>query len=374
MGCLGLRRSGQNLSSAWLGGVLSILVAAAQAAPPNDNLTNATVLTGATNFITSSNAGATREASEPYHASEEGDKSVWWSWQSPFTGSVSISTAGSSFDTLLAVYTGTTISNLQLVAANDDDGGFGDITSSLIFRAYAGETYRIAVDGFEGASGTVRLAVGHAGYPAPAWQLIDVQGRSVTSSSFRNQVLVVDFLETTCGACVEDLPDLIRLYQDISPEGLAFLGVAQDPPSVNVRYYAETHQIPYAIALDTAPMEVAFGNGIAPPTKFIIDRENMVVGTHNGGGDYAFYQKMLRPLLRGSTQVPLRARRPAGGLVLAWPATEFGYQVEAVASLGGTNWTLAPYPVVTTNDENTVTIPVFSESQFYRLRKTTNGQ
>src|SRR5689334_2667384 len=117
MGCIGLRRPCRNPSSAWLGGLLGILIAAAQAVPPNDNLTNATVLTGATNFVTAFNAGATRELGEPYHALEEGDKSVWWSWQSPFTGSASISTAGSSFDTLLAVYTGTAISNLQLVAA-----------------------------------------------------------------------------------------------------------------------------------------------------------------------------------------------------------------------------------------------------------------
>ena len=365
MGCIGLRQFGQNLSRAWLGGILSIVVVVAQAAPLNDNLTNATVLTGVTNFVTSFNFGATMEPGEPIHASVEGGKSIWWSWQSPFTGSASISTAGSSFDTLLAVYTGNAISNLQLVAANDDEGGFGVITSSLVFRAYAGETYRIAVDGFGGASGTVRLAVGRAGYPAPAWQLANLNDQVVTSSDFRNQVLVIDFWKTTCGGCVAELSDLIHLYQNLSPEGLAFIGVSEDPTTSNVRYYAETHQIPYDIAMITGAMQDVFGGGVALPTKFIIDRDNMVVRTYTGAGDYAFYQNMLRPLLRGSTQLPLRPRRQAAGLILAWPATEFGYHAEASTSLHGTNWTTVPYPVVTTNDENTVTVPLSSGNQFY---------
>jgi thiol-disulfide isomerase/thioredoxin len=375
MSCIGLRRSGQKLSSAWLGGILSLVVVAIQAAPLNDNLASATVLTGATNFVITSNAGATRESGEPYHASANGGKSVWWSWQSPFTGSASISTAGSSFDTLLAAYTGNAISNLQLVAANDDDGGFGAITSSLVFRAYAGETYRIAVDGFEGATGAVQLAIGRAGYPAPAWQITEVRSNQlVTSSGYPNKVVMIDFWETTCAACVEEMADLIQLHYDYSPDGLAILGVSKDPTNVNIRYYAETKQIPYTMARTTETMESAFGGVDGMPTKFVIDRDNRVVGAYIGGGTYSFYENILRPLLRRSTVVPLNARRHGPGLVLAWPGTESGFEIETTDSLGETNWTTASFPVVTTNNENTVTIPVSSGSQFYRLRKGTSGQ
>ena len=158
--CTGLRRVS-------LGGILCLFaVGTAPAAPPNDNLASAAVLTGVTNFATGSNDGATFEVNEPSHANAVGGKSVWWTWQSPFTGSVFISTAGSSFDTLLSVYTGDAIPNLQVVVENDDvDGGFGVVTSAVIFRAYAGEIFRIAVDGYSGATGTVRLAVGRAGSP-----------------------------------------------------------------------------------------------------------------------------------------------------------------------------------------------------------------
>src|ERR1043166_2677857 len=110
MGCVGQK----HFLGAWLGGILSVSLIATQGAPPNDNLINATVLVGTTNFVIASNVDATSESGEPYHAGSQGGSSVWWSWQSPFTGSVSVSTKGSDFDTLLAVYMGNAFSNLQM--------------------------------------------------------------------------------------------------------------------------------------------------------------------------------------------------------------------------------------------------------------------
>src|SRR6185503_19617489 len=75
-----------------------------QSVPPNDDFASATVMVGTSNVVTGSNAGATSEPGEPPHDGNPAARSVWWSWSPPATHSVSISTAGSSFDTVLAVY------------------------------------------------------------------------------------------------------------------------------------------------------------------------------------------------------------------------------------------------------------------------------
>jgi hypothetical protein len=67
-----------------------------------------------------------------------------------------IDTIGSSFDTLLGIYTGSSVSNLTVVASDDDSGGL-DGTSRAIFNVTSNTTYKIAVDGFSGFSGTVVL-------------------------------------------------------------------------------------------------------------------------------------------------------------------------------------------------------------------------
>jgi len=127
------------------------------ARPANDNFTNRIAITGSVATVTGSNPLATMEWGEPLHAGQSGGKSVWWSWTSFVSGPATFTTAGSDFNTLLAVYTGTDLSNLTAVASNDDAPGGGTTTSQVDFLATAGTTYQIAVDGYHGAAGNVVL-------------------------------------------------------------------------------------------------------------------------------------------------------------------------------------------------------------------------
>lgn len=127
--------------------------------PANDNFAGRIGLSGTSITNAGSSIGATREStSEPLHAGNIGGRSVWWTWTAPFSGYVEISTAGSSFDTLLAVYTGTAVTTLTAKASNDDDSNGGS-TSRLVFNAVAGVSYQIAVDGYNGASGNITLSL-----------------------------------------------------------------------------------------------------------------------------------------------------------------------------------------------------------------------
>ncbi len=128
---------------------------AATAPPANDSFASAAIITGASGTTTGSNVNATKEAGEPGHAGNAGGKSAWWSWTPTVSGFVTVATTGSSFDTVLAVYTGTGVNALTLVAANDDNGR--SCQSAVGFNAVAGTTYSIAVDGYDGASGSIAL-------------------------------------------------------------------------------------------------------------------------------------------------------------------------------------------------------------------------
>ncbi|MFA5983140.1 MAG: S8 family serine peptidase [Methylococcaceae bacterium] len=128
----------------------------------NDDLANNNQLLGTTNqTLTTASAFtstefSSKEASEPNHAGNVGGKSVWFEWSAPGVGIVSINTHGSTFNTLLAIYTGSAINALSPVASNDDDGSANG-TSGVTFVTTAGETYKIAVDGYNGAFGEVSL-------------------------------------------------------------------------------------------------------------------------------------------------------------------------------------------------------------------------
>ncbi len=139
---------------------LNVTLVVGPPAPANDAFANRIAIAGSSGTVTGSNNGATKEVGELNHANDLGGRSVWWSWTAPQTGRLSVTTLGSSFDTLLAVYKGTSIGVLTLVAADDESGA--NHTSAVSVFVSAGTTYAFAVDGWRGASGKVSVNLSFA--------------------------------------------------------------------------------------------------------------------------------------------------------------------------------------------------------------------
>jgi|GEM_PF-3154658 len=121
--------------------------------PANDDFADATDLGSAGTVTTSaSNVGTLAELAEPDGLIIEDEfwmpierKTVWWRWQAPATGLVQVDTLGSSFDTLLNIYTGTALDSLTRVASSGDANEQGN--SNAAFQAVAGTFYYIQVAG-----------------------------------------------------------------------------------------------------------------------------------------------------------------------------------------------------------------------------------
>ena len=67
--------------------------------PFNDDFGDAVLLAGASGSETGSNVAATAQPGEPTHAGVGGGSSVWWRWEAPQSGTATLSTFGSDFDT-----------------------------------------------------------------------------------------------------------------------------------------------------------------------------------------------------------------------------------------------------------------------------------
>jgi hypothetical protein len=146
---------------------LSLLPQIGYAAPANDNLGNRISLSGSPVSTAGTNEASTKEIGEPFHGPDDDTgNSVWWSWTAPTSGLYTMSTAGSNYDTLLAVYTGSAFGGLTLVVRNDDKDGF-DTTSFVSFQATGGVNYQIAVDGAYFRTGQISLAIAGPFFPPP---------------------------------------------------------------------------------------------------------------------------------------------------------------------------------------------------------------
>jgi subtilisin family serine protease/outer membrane protein assembly factor BamB len=125
--------------------------------PFNDDFATRARVSGSNLVVRAVSTGATTEA-EPAIAGQAASSTLWWEWTATLSGTVRVSTDGSSYDTLLGVFTGGSLEALTAVASNDDEPG--KVTSRLEFNAQAGTTYQIVIGGKAGASGLTLLDVG----------------------------------------------------------------------------------------------------------------------------------------------------------------------------------------------------------------------
>jgi len=129
--------------------------ASAGGPPINDAFVNAQAITGS-GPMTASNFEATMQSGEPNHGATTAGavQSVWYTYTPTSNGTFTVETCnGTSLDTVMAAYTGSSVNTLTAIANNDDGCGSGT-SSRITFTVAAGTTYRIAVAAYANASPT----------------------------------------------------------------------------------------------------------------------------------------------------------------------------------------------------------------------------
>ncbi|MGP8243272.1 MAG: cytochrome c biogenesis protein CcdA [Bryobacteraceae bacterium] len=91
------------------------------------------------------------------------------------------------------------------------------------------------------------------------------------------KVVVLDFWATYCEPCVREIPGLNTLYHELSPRGLAIVGVDVDQEDAElVKPFLAKHPMDYPVALGTPALGARYGVEGFPAT-LIFDRSGKLV-------------------------------------------------------------------------------------------------
>lgn len=139
-------------------------------------------------------------------------------------------------------------------------------------------------------------AVDLVGKKAPDFKLPDIEENEVTLSQFAGKVVVLNFWQTTCLPCIEEMPDLVAIYDEYQAKGLVVIGLAVKDNPAEVQNKAEVMRVRYPVLMDNMAVRMLYGIESVPHT-FVIDKKGIVRQHFDRATDKAAIEAAVKPLL-----------------------------------------------------------------------------
>lgn len=141
---------------------------------------------------------------------------------------------------------------------------------------------------------------------APAFQLPDASGKSLSLRDFRGKVVLVNFWATTCGGCVLELPTFVALQQEFAQKPYTALGISVDIyygdlPSADAAWklvtpFVAKHDMHYPIVMSDQATIDRFHITQFPDT-YLIDKQGRLAATYVGIVSKSDLEGNIRKLL-----------------------------------------------------------------------------
>lgn len=130
------------------------------------------------------------------------------------------------------------------------------------------------------------------------FELKDINGKVVTLSDYKGNVILLDFWATWCPPCKIEIPGFIELYNKYKSRGFVVLGVSMDDSSSAVKPFTQKMKMSYPVLIGTgrSDIEEAF-ELMGLPTTFLISRDGRICNRHFGFAEKEQFEREIKILL-----------------------------------------------------------------------------
>ena len=124
------------------------------------------------------------------------------------------------------------------------------------------------------------------GKVAPAFTLVDLEGKKVSLSDYKGRPVLVNFWATWCGPCKVEMPWFEEFQKQYAAQGYQILGLTDDVDAGKDTISKVAHKIgvSYPILLTDGKVQTSYGGLDVLPMSFYVNRNGVVVDETAGLG------------------------------------------------------------------------------------------
>jgi peroxiredoxin len=130
---------------------------------------------------------------------------------------------------------------------------------------------------------------------APDVTFTTIDGKQISITSLKGQVVLVNFWATDCPGCIKEMPQLMHTYQQYHKKGLEIIAVAMHYDQINqVLNYSKSQSLPFPVMHDNSgEVSNKFGQVSLTPTAFIYNKQGQLLQRTIGELDFNALQQLL---------------------------------------------------------------------------------
>jgi len=134
-------------------------------------------------------------------------------------------------------------------------------------------TYRNEYQPFEEKT-LIQLAIGEK---APNWKLdLLNKDENIDLEQLKGKVVLLDFWIKNCGACIESVDFLNKIYEKYKDKNFELLGINSYDTTENINFFYEKHGLKYPVLINGKTILEKYGVN-AFPTIFLLNKEGKII-------------------------------------------------------------------------------------------------
>jgi len=134
--------------------------------------------------------------------------------------------------------------------------------------------------------------------PAPAIALTDLSGETLSPSSYKGKVVLINFWAAWCTPCRAEIPQFVMLQDKYRSRGFQAVGISLDDPEGALRDFCRESGVNYPIVKGNQKIAEAFGGVLGLPTTFLIGRDGLIRAKYQGATDFSKLEQEITALLQ----------------------------------------------------------------------------